>query len=247
MLYLVIPPGGANVHQHFFFFLSLHDGLLQQQNKINLPGIAFQKCSQDGYRGWHIYINILSSFSDTVVALFVGPGSSNNPCSQTYRGPSANSESEVRAIVDFVRSHGNLKSFVSIHSYSQMLLYPYGYTSTPAKDQAELVKITFFDFYDFFIQVLFFIFHDHKLSVDLFSGLIRVSVPWMFTCNVRKIQMCNSIMRNYEEKFICDPGNLLPQHRLAKRAIKALASLYGTPYRYGSIINTICKFQQDRL
>ena len=59
--------------------------------------------------------------------------------------------------------------------------------------------------------------------------------------------MCNSIMRNYEEKFICDPGNLLPQHRLAKRAIKALASLYGTPYRYGSIINTICKFQQDRL
>ncbi|XP_036962649.1 carboxypeptidase A1-like [Acanthopagrus latus] len=97
---------------------------------------------------------------------FGGPGSSNNPCSQTYRGPSANSESEVRAIVDFVRSHGNLKSFVSIHSYSQMLLYPYGYTSTPAKDRAEL-------------------------------------------------------------------------HRLAKRAIKALASLYGTPYRYGSIINTI--------
>ncbi|KAL0155186.1 hypothetical protein M9458_049449, partial [Cirrhinus mrigala] len=57
---------------------------------------------------------------------------------ETYHGPSAHSESEVKAIVDFVTSHGNIKAFVSIHSYSQMLLYPYGYTSTPAKDQAEL-------------------------------------------------------------------------------------------------------------
>ncbi|KAK7121534.1 hypothetical protein R3I93_022579 [Phoxinus phoxinus] len=69
---------------------------------------------------------------------FGGGGSSSNPCTETYRGPSAHSEPEVKAIVDFVKSHGNLKAFVSIHSYSQMLLYPYGYKSTPAKDQAEL-------------------------------------------------------------------------------------------------------------
>ncbi|KAF1386430.1 hypothetical protein PFLUV_G00094760 [Perca fluviatilis] len=69
---------------------------------------------------------------------FGAPGASNNPCSETYRGPSAHSESEVKSIVDFVKSHGNFKAFVSIHSYSQMLLYPYGYTKTPCKDQAEL-------------------------------------------------------------------------------------------------------------
>ncbi|XP_077373366.1 carboxypeptidase A5 [Festucalex cinctus] len=69
---------------------------------------------------------------------FGGPGASSNPCSETYRGPRAHSESEVRSIVDFVKSHGNIKSFVSIHSYSQMLLYPYGYTRTPVRDQAEL-------------------------------------------------------------------------------------------------------------
>ncbi|RXN19133.1 carboxypeptidase A1-like protein [Labeo rohita] len=72
---------------------------------------------------------------------FGGAGSSSSPCSETYRGPSAHSESEVKAIVDFVKSHGNIKAFVSIHSYSQMLLYPYGYTSTPAKDQAELHEV----------------------------------------------------------------------------------------------------------
>ncbi|XP_067235208.1 carboxypeptidase A1-like [Chanodichthys erythropterus] len=72
---------------------------------------------------------------------FGGPGSSNNPCSETFHGPRAHSEPEVKAIVDFVKSHGNLKAFVSIHSYSQMLLYPYGYTSTPAKDQNELHEL----------------------------------------------------------------------------------------------------------
>ncbi|XP_077196502.1 carboxypeptidase A1-like [Paroedura picta] len=65
-------------------------------------------------------------------------GSSGNPCSETYRGPRANSEPEVKAIVDFVKSHGNIKAFVSIHSYSQLLLYPFGYTSKKAADAAEL-------------------------------------------------------------------------------------------------------------
>ncbi|XP_072242548.1 carboxypeptidase A1-like [Leuresthes tenuis] len=97
---------------------------------------------------------------------FGGPGSSNNPCSETYHGPRAHSESEVKSIVDFVKSHGNIKAFISIHAYSQMLLYPYGYTTRPAKDQAEL-------------------------------------------------------------------------HKVAQKAITDLASMYGTRYRFGSIINTI--------
>ncbi|XP_032413218.1 carboxypeptidase A1-like [Xiphophorus hellerii] len=97
---------------------------------------------------------------------FGGHGSSNNPCSEIYRGTRAHSEPEVKSIVNFVRSHGNIKAFISIHSYSQMLLFPYGYTRKPAKDQAELDQV-------------------------------------------------------------------------AQKAITALASLYGTSYRYGSIITTI--------
>ncbi|KAG8138518.1 hypothetical protein E2320_004402 [Naja naja] len=75
---------------------------------------------------------------------------------------------KVKAIVDFVRQHGNIKAFISIHSYSQMLLYPYGYTKQQAADHLEL-------------------------------------------------------------------------DALAKKAVAALESLHGTKYRYGSIINTICK------
>ncbi|KAF6719093.1 Carboxypeptidase A1 [Oryzias melastigma] len=97
---------------------------------------------------------------------FGEPGASSNPCSETYRGTTPHSESEVKSIVDFVIAHKNFKAFISIHSYSQMLLYPYGYTSAPAKDEAEL-------------------------------------------------------------------------HSLAQKAITDLASLYGTRYTYGSIIDTI--------
>ncbi|XP_040269363.1 carboxypeptidase A1-like [Bufo bufo] len=73
---------------------------------------------------------------------FGGGGSSSNPCTETYRGRAAHSEPEVKAIVDFVKSHGKIKGFVSIHSYSQMLLYPYGYTTAPAKDAAELNSVS---------------------------------------------------------------------------------------------------------
>lgn len=67
------------------------------------------------------------------------PGASSNPCTDTYRGKFANSEVEVKSIVDFVKSHGNIKAFVSIHSYSQLLLYPYGYKAEPAPNRDELV------------------------------------------------------------------------------------------------------------
>ncbi|XP_062990698.1 carboxypeptidase A1-like [Elgaria multicarinata webbii] len=97
---------------------------------------------------------------------FGGAGSSGNPCTDTYRGAYPNSESEVKSIVDFVQSHGNIKAFISIHSYSQLLLYPYGYTKQPAADHEELDAV-------------------------------------------------------------------------AKKAVAALASLYGTKYTYGSIINGI--------
>ncbi|NXT20706.1 CBPA1 Carboxypeptidase, partial [Syrrhaptes paradoxus] len=73
---------------------------------------------------------------------FGGSGSSSSSCSDTYRGPYANSEPEVKAIVDFVNNHGNIKAFISIHSYSQLLLYPYGYTKTPTPDDAELHELS---------------------------------------------------------------------------------------------------------
>ncbi|XP_021567319.1 carboxypeptidase A5 isoform X2 [Carlito syrichta] len=71
---------------------------------------------------------------------FGGNGSNSNPCSETYHGPSPQSEPEVAAIVDFITAHGNFKVLISIHSYSQMLMYPYGQSVEPVSNQKELTR-----------------------------------------------------------------------------------------------------------
>ncbi|XP_003407096.2 carboxypeptidase A5 [Loxodonta africana] len=69
---------------------------------------------------------------------FGGNGSNKNPCSETYHGPFPQSEPEVAAIVKFITAHGKIKALISIHSYSQMLMYPYGHTLEPVSNQREL-------------------------------------------------------------------------------------------------------------
>uniref|UniRef100_A0A4W5RPE0 Carboxypeptidase A2 n=1 Tax=Hucho hucho TaxID=62062 RepID=A0A4W5RPE0_9TELE len=72
---------------------------------------------------------------------FGGPGASTNPCSESYHGPSPHSEIEVKNVVNLVKNHGNFKSFISIHAYSQLLMYPYGYTCKDALHAAELDSV----------------------------------------------------------------------------------------------------------
>ncbi|KAM9753502.1 carboxypeptidase A4 [Menidia menidia] len=72
---------------------------------------------------------------------FAGPGASKYPCSDSYHGPFAHSEIEVKNVVDLIKSHGNFKSFISVHAYSQLLMYPYGYSYIAVPDQPELDSV----------------------------------------------------------------------------------------------------------
>ncbi|GMR54038.1 hypothetical protein PMAYCL1PPCAC_24233, partial [Pristionchus mayeri] len=53
-------------------------------------------------------------------------GSSTDPCSEIYNGAFAFSEPETRAVRDFISQHP-ITSFVTLHSYSQILMYPFGH------------------------------------------------------------------------------------------------------------------------
>jgi hypothetical protein len=61
-------------------------------------------------------------------------GSSPSPWEETYRGPAPFSEPESTALRDFVESHPNITVSLSLHSYGEWILWPYGYTyeSPPA-------------------------------------------------------------------------------------------------------------------
>lgn len=62
-------------------------------------------------------------------------GSSGSKSSDTYRGASAFSAPETAAMRDFINSRvvgGNqqIKALITFHTYSELILYPYGYTYT---------------------------------------------------------------------------------------------------------------------
>lgn len=64
-------------------------------------------------------------------------GSSPNPSSETYRGTAPFSEPETRAVRDLFYQY-SFVALVSYHSYSQVILFPWGYTTMPP-DQFELL------------------------------------------------------------------------------------------------------------
>ena len=67
-----------------------------------------------------------------------GPGASADSADDTYRGPSAFSEPETRAVKDFIEAHPNLKVLLSYHTFSELVLYPWGGQEGPIQDQGAL-------------------------------------------------------------------------------------------------------------
>ena len=63
--------------------------------------------------------------------------SSHVPSDETYVGPRAFSEPETRAVRDLV-ARELFGGVLTYHSYSQLILYPWGYTSRPVEDETDL-------------------------------------------------------------------------------------------------------------
>ncbi|KAF1479484.1 Carboxypeptidase B, partial [Pygoscelis antarcticus] len=69
-------------------------------------------------------------------------GASKNCCDSTYCGSAPESEKETKALADFIREHlPTIKAYLTIHSYSQLLLFPYSYTYKLPSNYEELNSI----------------------------------------------------------------------------------------------------------
>ena len=94
-------------------------------------------------------------------------GSSGDQCSNTYRGPSTASEPEVQAVQSYARSifpdqrdpsvsatapPDATGLYIDIHSYSELVLWPWGFTGTPTGNGTALQtlgrKLAFFNGYE---------------------------------------------------------------------------------------------------
>uniref|UniRef100_A0A034WP66 Zinc carboxypeptidase A 1 n=1 Tax=Bactrocera dorsalis TaxID=27457 RepID=A0A034WP66_BACDO len=69
-------------------------------------------------------------------------GASADPCSETYAGTHPFSEPEIKAIADYVASiKERINIYLAFHSYSQVLLSPYGHTTEQADNHDDLMAV----------------------------------------------------------------------------------------------------------
>lgn len=67
-----------------------------------------------------------------------GAGASSSPNDETYRGPSAFSEVETQAIKNFVESHQNITTLLSFHTFSELVMWPWGHVDGDITNKKDL-------------------------------------------------------------------------------------------------------------
>lgn len=161
-------------------------------------------------------------------------GSSGEPCAETYRGPAAASEPETQAVQNYVVAEfpdqrpDDLATpapldatglFIDIHSYSRLVLWPWGFSDSPPPNAVELQtlgrKFAFFNDYD----PAHHIYYDVDGATDDFAyGRLGISA-YVFEVGTSFFQDCAS----FENTIL--PDNLLALIYAAKSA----RSPYMTP------------------
>ena len=74
-------------------------------------------------------------------------GSSDDYCQDTYHGDRPFSEAESQAVrtalTDIIANHGGVKNvvYVSIHAFSQLWMYPNGYTKAKSQNHLDLKRV----------------------------------------------------------------------------------------------------------
>ncbi|SFD08611.1 M14 family zinc carboxypeptidase [Pseudoalteromonas denitrificans] len=150
-----------NRHQIHILFQTNPDGRkIAETGVFQRKNVNINHCSQ-GHTG--IDLNRNFSFGWNTV----DGGSSGNDCDETYRGTHPASEPEVSAIEAYVRSiypdvRGESDTdaapidtkglYLDIHSYSELILWPFGHTETLAPNNKGLQalgrKLAYFNGYD---------------------------------------------------------------------------------------------------
>ncbi|XP_030015114.1 carboxypeptidase B2 [Sphaeramia orbicularis] len=87
---------------------------------------------------WCIGVDLNRNFD----ANWCTEGASSDPCTEIYCGAFPESEPESQAVANFLRSHKDtIQLYLTIHSYSQMLLFPYSYTYDQAENHNDLLEM----------------------------------------------------------------------------------------------------------
>ncbi|XP_013116564.1 carboxypeptidase B1 [Stomoxys calcitrans] len=148
----IAPAGALYVIHQLVEKFSANSHLLKDYDWVILPVV-----NPDGYEYTHTSSRMWRKTRQPVSSSCYGTdgnrnfdfhwgevGASSLSCADTFRGPTAFSEPETKLLRDLMHSlSGRAKMYLTLHSYGNYLLYPWGYTSAlPAtvKDLDEVAQ-----------------------------------------------------------------------------------------------------------
>jgi carboxypeptidase T len=135
-------------------------------------------------------------------------GSSGNACAETYHGPSPASEPETQAVQSYALSifpdygdpgNGNPPPadaaglFIDIHSYSQLVLWPWGGTTTQAPNATQLQTLgrKFAYFNNYLPEQSIYLYATDGTTIDYTYGTLGVSA-YTFELGTNFFQDCGT-------------------------------------------------------
>jgi len=164
---------------------------------------------------------------------FGGPGSSGNPDSQVFRGPSAFSEPETRAVRDYILDDPRVEAHIDFHSFSQVVLYPFGHANEfPPQPER--------DFFERFGAELAGIIESVSgqaypaMRIWDFSNAAGNMTDWTFSTGIKGWTIELRPTSGGAGGFILPPEQILPTAEENLPAVLAMAEELALPVRFGS-------------
>jgi murein tripeptide amidase MpaA len=159
-----------------------------------------------------------------------GPGSSGDPCSEEYRGTAPFSEPETQAMRNWINSHPNILVYADLHSYSQIIFYPYSYADVwpPQPDLAEyqFVAETMADI----VRSVHGLTYTFGRGIDVVYQVSGGSRDWVYGFAQRFAFGCE-LRDTGTYGFLLPPEQIIPQCEEIAPALFFYADYIGTPQK----------------
>ncbi|KAH8352178.1 hypothetical protein KR084_002465 [Drosophila pseudotakahashii] len=150
-------------------------------------------------------------------------GASSNPCAEDYGGPSPFSEPEIQAMADYVSSNKDkINVLLAFHSYSQLLLSPYGHTDEEFPPNFDDLMDVAKAYADAVESLPYGTVYRYGSSADVLYFATGATIEWAYNEQGVEISYTIEFRDTGRYGFILPPVHIIPN---AEEALVGIAAL----------------------